>query len=121
MPLRSPLTIRRAFCKKLPRTFGSRTVEPMVVAVLIQSLNSGTHRSGYSDRIWIAFRTTFDSIARRKEGIEALDKLWVACEQMGHSINYSRGINRLAFEVLHDVQKSIVHVRLLLKSDFHLV
>jgi hypothetical protein len=83
-------------------------------------------------------------IARRQEGVEAQDKLPVASEQLHDSINDARCINTaatwageqsqwqiapalpgahvpLSSDLLHDVEKLVVDLWLLLKLHLHLI
>jgi hypothetical protein len=41
-----------------------------------------TGGGSHSDGVWIIFRTTLDSIARRKEGIEALNESGMTIEEI---------------------------------------
>lgn len=34
-----------------------------------------------------------DLVARRQERVEAHDQVWVSFEQVGHSVNHSRGVD----------------------------
>ena len=45
----------------------------------------------------------FYFIARWKERVEPDNEFWMTSEETGDSGNYSRGVNALALELLHDV------------------
>lgn len=50
-----------------------------------------------------------------------MNQIWVARKQLADATNNSRCINCAAFKVFHDIQKSVVYVRLVGKLDLHLV
>lgn len=83
--------------------------------------NCCAHRRCNSDAIGIVVCATLDMISWRQKSIEALDKLRVAIEEGRHSINNARRINSVAFEVLHDVQKLIVDIRMILEPYLDLI
>jgi len=42
-------------------------------------------------------------------------------EELRHSFNDSRCVNGLALEILHDIQKLVINVRLIAEANFNLV
>lgn len=96
-------------------------VLPTKRARLRHRLYCSAHRSGHSDGIWVVVGTALDPIAKRQEGIEALDELGVTCEQGADPTDDARGINCAALEVLHYVQEAVVHVRMVCKLHLDLV
>ena len=79
------------------------------------------HWSGHADDIWIVTLAAFNPISRRQECVETLNQLWVASEELTNSTDHTWSIDGARFEVLHDVQESVIHIRVLSELDFHLV
>src|SRR5450432_3862532 len=52
-----------------------------------------SHRGCHPDCIWIVSCSTFDAITRRKEGVEALNEIWVTSKKFGNTIYDARSVN----------------------------
>jgi len=83
--------------------------------------NHCAHGRGHSDCVRVAVCATFDLIAWRQEGIEALNQVRITGEQGRHAFNDPWGIDCTALEVLHDIKEAVVHVRVVGKLYFHLI
>lgn len=60
-------------------------------------------------------------VARRQEGVEAHDEVWMALEELGDSADHTWCINALRLELLHDIQEVIVDLRLIAKLKLNLI
>src|SRR5271154_813431 len=56
-------------------------------------LHSCSHWRCDSDCVRIVACTTLDTIAWRKEGVKALDEVWVASKELGDAIYNTWGVN----------------------------
>lgn len=84
--------------------------------------SGGASRSGHLDGMGIrGISTALDSVSRRQERVEALNEMRKASEQVRHPRNHTRSIKGMTLEVLHDIQKPVVHVRVVRELDLHLV
>lgn len=131
--------------------YGSEQGSFLIVSVLCRSrgarrnrsrcwhgLDCCSHRRRYADSVRIVARAALDSVTRRQEGVEALNKLGVTGEEGRDTFDDARCVNtvssqhlrrvgcgdrhiRPAFEVLHDVQESVVNIWVVDKLDLDLV
>ena len=117
----------RSLLTRLRRVCAIRPSERLSIALLAQwtlrwhLVKAHTHRRRHSNRVRIVVSTTLNPIARRQEGVEALDEVWIARKERADPSNHSRSVDGATLKVLHDVQESVVHVRLVGELHFHLV
>lgn len=85
------------------------------------SRHHGTHWRSNSDRIRVAVRTTFNLISWWQEGVEALNQVRVTRKERGYTLDDPWSIYRATLEVLHDIQESIIDVRVVSKLNLDLI
>ena len=66
-------------------------------------------------------KAAFDAVAGGQERIKALYETRLPAEQHRHTLDDAGRIDRLALKVLHDIEESIVHIRVVRKLDLDLV
>lgn len=138
-----PIASTRLVCESRARSRGGRrTIQLNSSPTLADGMNCRPGRSRDSYTIRIVLQATFNSISRWQKRIEALDKVRVSREQLRDAANHARSIDtiiqsepqtssifevksnsdlRLAFEIFHDVKKSVIDVWLLRELDFDLI
>lgn len=122
-----------------PRLPATRRPMPFCLTSATRDLlHRCSHRSRHSDGIWVVTGTAFYPVAWRQESIKSLDQIRMSRKQLGYSVDNAGGVDpiaccqsnsasrarrnsRLALEIFHDVQESIVHIGLVVELNLDLV
>lgn len=63
----------------------------------------------------------FDAVTWREKGVETGDELRVTSEKSRDSFNDAWCVNALTFKILHDIQKPVVNIGLIVKLNLDLI